>query len=64
MAVIFFLFPLMIRTGMVMSPAITSVFPLFVRSSGGYETARTIHSFAANLRVLFVPVHVAVVCVA
>jgi thiosulfate reductase cytochrome b subunit len=64
MAVIFFLFPLMIWTGMAMSPAITSVFPLFVRSSGGYETARTIHSFAANLRVLFVPVHVAVVCVA
>jgi thiosulfate reductase cytochrome b subunit len=64
LAVVFFLFPLMIWTGMAMSPAITSVFPFFVRSSGGYETARTLHFFAANLLVLFVLVHVAMVCLA
>ena len=64
LAVIFFLFPLMIWTGMAMSPAVTSVFPFFVRWSGGYETARTIHFFAANLLVLFVLVHVAMVCLA
>jgi thiosulfate reductase cytochrome b subunit len=64
LAVVFLLFPLMIWTGMAMSPAVTSVFPFFVRSSGGYETARTIHFFAANLLVLFVLVHVAMVCVA
>jgi thiosulfate reductase cytochrome b subunit len=64
LAVVFFLFPLMIWTGMAMSPAVTSVFPFFVTSSGGYETARTIHFFAANLLVLFVLVHVAMVCLA
>lgn len=64
LAVVFFFFPLMIWTGMAMSPAITSVFPFFVRWSGGYETARTIHFFAANLLVLFVLVHVAMVCLA
>ena len=64
LAVVFFFFPLMIWTGMAMSPAVTSVFPFFVRWSGGYETARTIHFFAANLLVLFVLVHVAMVCVA
>jgi thiosulfate reductase cytochrome b subunit len=53
LAVVFFFFPLMIWTGMAMSPAVTSVFPFFVRFSGGYETARTIHFFAANLLVLF-----------
>lgn len=62
--VVFFLFPLMIWTGMAMSPAITSVFPFFVTSSGGYETARTLHFFAANLLVLFLLVHVAMVCLA
>jgi thiosulfate reductase cytochrome b subunit len=64
LVVVFLLFPLMIWTGMAMSPAVTSVFPFFVRSSGGYETARTIHFFAANLLVLFVLVHVAMVCLA
>src|SRR5258708_34247638 len=54
----------MIWTGMAMSPAVTSVFPFFVTSSGGYETARTIHFFTANLLVLFVLVHVAMVCLA
>jgi thiosulfate reductase cytochrome b subunit len=64
LAVVFFFFPLMIWTGMAMSPAITSVFPFFVRWSGGYETARTIHFLAANLLVLFVLVHVVMVCLA
>jgi thiosulfate reductase cytochrome b subunit len=64
LAVVFVLFPIMIWTGMAMSPAVTSVFPFFVTSSGGYETARTIHFFAANLLVLFVLVHVAMVSLA
>ena len=64
LAVVFLLFPLMIWTGMAMSPAVTSVFPFFVRWSGGFETARTIHFFAANLIVLFVLAHVAMVCLA
>ena len=64
LVVVFLLFPLMIWTGMAMSPAVTSVFPFFVRWSGGFETARTIHFLAANLIVLFVLAHVAMVCLA
>lgn len=64
LVVVFVLFPVMIWTGMAMSPAVTSVFPFFVRWSLGYESARTIHFVAANLLVLFVLVHVAMVCLA
>jgi thiosulfate reductase cytochrome b subunit len=64
LVVVFVLFPLMIWTGMAMSPVVTSVFPFFVRWSAGYESARTIHFLAANLLVLFVLVHVAMVCLA
>jgi thiosulfate reductase cytochrome b subunit len=64
LAVIFLLFPLMIWTGMAMSPAVTSVFPSFVTSLGGQETARTIHFLAANLLLLFLLVHVAMIFLA
>ena len=45
-----------------MSPAIVSVFPIFVTVLGGQQTARTIHFFASDLLVLFVVVHLAMVC--
>jgi len=61
LVVVFVLAPLMIWTGLAMSPAITSVFPVLVEASGGFESARTIHFFAANLLVLFVLAHVAMV---
>jgi thiosulfate reductase cytochrome b subunit len=61
LAVVFVLFPLMIWTGMAMSPAVTSVFPFFVTATGGHQTARTLHFFAANALVLFVLVHVGMV---
>ncbi|HEX5228084.1 MAG TPA: cytochrome b/b6 domain-containing protein [Bryobacteraceae bacterium] len=59
--VIFGLFPLMIWTGLAMSPAITSVFPILVDSLGGHQSARTIHFFCAIALVLFLFVHVAMV---
>ena len=62
--VIFVLFPLMIWTGFAMSPAITSVFPWFVALVGGQQSARTIHFFAAALLVLFLLVHIGMVCAA
>jgi thiosulfate reductase cytochrome b subunit len=62
--VIFFFFPLMIWTGMAMSPSVTSVFPFFVTSLGGHQTARTVHFFASNLLVLFLLVHVVMVILA
>jgi thiosulfate reductase cytochrome b subunit len=62
LAVVFVLFPLMIVTGLAMSPAITSVFPALVNVFGGQQSARTIHFFAASFLVLFVLVHIAMVC--
>jgi thiosulfate reductase cytochrome b subunit len=61
LAVVFLLFPLIIITGLAMSPAITSVVPQMVTVFGGYETARTLHFFLADFLVLFLLVHVAMV---
>ncbi len=61
LAVVFVLFPLMIWTGLAMSPAITSVFPALVTVLGGHQCARTIHFFGAIVLVLFVFVHIAMV---
>jgi thiosulfate reductase cytochrome b subunit len=61
LSVIFVLFPLMIWTGLAMSPAITSVFPVLVTALGGHQCARTIHFFAAVALVLFVFVHIGMV---
>ena len=63
-AVVFVLFPLMIWTGLAMSPAITSVLPMLVTSMGGQQSARTIHFIVATLLVLFVVGHVAMVVLA
>jgi thiosulfate reductase cytochrome b subunit len=59
--VIAVLFPLMIWTGLAMSPAITSVFPALVTGLGGQQSARTIHFFVAGSLVLFLLVHIAMV---
>jgi thiosulfate reductase cytochrome b subunit len=61
LAVIFVLFPLMIWTGLAMSPAIVSVFPWMVEVFGGQQSARTIHFLLACFLVLFVLVHVVMV---
>jgi len=62
--VVFVLFPLMIWTGLAMSPAIVSVFPALVTILGGQQTARTIHFFVAGSLLLFLFVHVGMVCLA
>src|SRR5579871_5576688 len=61
LAVIFLLFPLIIWTGLAMSPAVTSVFPGLVTTLGGHQCARTLHFFAAIVSLLFVAVHIAMV---
>jgi thiosulfate reductase cytochrome b subunit len=61
LAVIFILFPLLLWTGLAMSPAVTSVFPGLVTVLGGHQCARTIHFFAAIASVLFVAVHLIMV---
>ncbi len=64
LAVIFLLFPLIIVTGLAMSPAITSVFPVIVTVFGGQQSARTIHFFVSAALVLFLIVHITMVCLA
>jgi thiosulfate reductase cytochrome b subunit len=63
-AVVFVLFPLMIWTGLAMSPAVTSVLPMLVTSMGGQQSARTLHFIVASVLVLFVVGHVAMVAFA
>ena len=64
LAVIFVFFPLIIWTGLAMSPAIASVFPSTVILLGGQQSARTIHFFVTLILVAFVLVHIAMVCLA
>jgi thiosulfate reductase cytochrome b subunit len=59
--VIFVLFPLVIWTGLAISPAFTSAVPVAVAALGGRQTARTLHFFVSGLLVLFLVVHVAMV---
>jgi len=56
--VVFGLFPVMIVTGVTMSPAVTAAYPVLFTIFGGRQSARTIHFFAADLLVLFLLVHV------
>ena len=60
--VIFVLFPLVIWTGLAMSPAVASAFPAAVTILGGQQSARTIHFFVSVLLLLFLLVHVLMVC--
>jgi len=62
--VIFVLFPLVIWTGLAMSPAFVSAVPAAVTVFGGQQSARTIHFFVSLALVLFLIVHVVMVCVA
>jgi len=61
LVVIFLLFPLMIWTGLAMSPAFTAAFPATSSLLGGRQSARTIHLFLTFALVLFLIVHVAMV---
>ena len=57
MAVIFVLLPLMIVTGLTMSPGVDSAAPWLPDFFGGRQSARTIHFIVASLIVLFIFVH-------
>ena len=59
--VVFVLFPLLIWTGLAMSPAIVSALPAVVTTLGGQQSARTIHFFAAVALVIFVAGHVVMI---
>jgi thiosulfate reductase cytochrome b subunit len=61
LTVIFVLFPLIIWTGLAMSPAFASAFPTAVSALGGRQSARTLHFFISGALLLFLIVHVAMV---
>lgn len=56
--VIFVLFPLVIWTGLALSPAFDSAFPATVTLLGGRQSARTLHFVITVALVLFLLVHV------
>jgi thiosulfate reductase cytochrome b subunit len=64
LTVIFLLLPIMVLSGLTMSPAVTAAVPGLLDLFGGRQSARTIHFLVANLLVLFVLVHVAEVVLA
>jgi thiosulfate reductase cytochrome b subunit len=61
LVVIFVLFPLVIWTGLAMSPAFVSAVPSTVTILGGRQSARTLHFLVTLALVAFLLVHVAMV---
>lgn len=64
LTVIFVLFPLVIWTGLALSPAVDSVVPAAVDLLGGRQSARTLHFFVTGLLVLFLVVHITMIALA
>ena len=63
MAVIFIILPMMVMTGLTMSPAVNASQPWLVALFGGRQSARTLHFICANLVIAFIIVHVILVLV-
>jgi thiosulfate reductase cytochrome b subunit len=57
LSVIFGLIPLMVLTGLTMSPGVDAAFPVLLDFFGGRQSARTIHFLVAMGIVAFVCVH-------
>ncbi len=62
--VFFILFPLIILTGLTMSPGMDAAWPWLLDIFGGRQTARTIHFVVMVLLVLFFIVHIIMVLLA
>jgi thiosulfate reductase cytochrome b subunit len=62
LGVVFVIFPGIIWTGLAMSFAVTSVFPFLATILGGHQSARTLHFAFVSLLVLFLIVHLAMLC--
>jgi thiosulfate reductase cytochrome b subunit len=57
------LLPLMLLTGLAMSPGMDAAFPVLLDLLGGRQTARTIHFISASFIVIFVVVHLVMVLI-
>ncbi len=64
LSVIFALLPLMVLTGLTMSPGVNAALPVLLDLFGGRQSARTLHFICANLLVLFLVIHVVEVVLA
>lgn len=62
--VIFLLLPLLVLTGLTMSPGIDAAWPWLLDLFGGRQSARSLHFIAAMLIALFILVHLVMVVVA
>ena len=62
--VFFILFPLIILTGLTMSPGMDAAWPWLLDIFGGRQTARTIHFIVMVLLVLFFVIHIVMVLLA
>jgi len=62
--VIVVLFPLVIWSGLAMSPAFVSAFPSTVTLLGGRQSARTIHFFVSVALTLFLLIHIVMIYLA
>jgi thiosulfate reductase cytochrome b subunit len=63
-AVIFILLPLMVLTGLAMSPAMDSAWPWLLVVTGGRPSARSIHFICAMALLAFIIVHLVMVVLA
>ena len=64
LAVLFVLLPLIVLTGLTMSPAMDAAWPWLLDLFGGRQSARSIHFIAAMLLAAFILVHLAMVVLA
>jgi thiosulfate reductase cytochrome b subunit len=60
-SVMLIVLPLMVATGLTLSPTVTASLPFLLDVFGGYQTARTLHFFGFAALLLFLLVHVAMV---
>lgn len=63
-AVIFILLPLVIFTGLAMSPGMNAAWPWLLEVFGGRQSARSVHFIVAMLLAAFIIVHLALVILA
>jgi thiosulfate reductase cytochrome b subunit len=63
LAIIFLVLPIVVLTGLTMSPGMNAALPELVTVFGGRQSARTIHFLTAGTIVLFVLMHVGLVLV-
>ena len=63
LVVVLVLLPLMLLTGLAMSPAMDAGYPFLIDMFGGRQSARTVHFISATAIVIFVVVHIVMVLV-